>query len=421
MSTFREKYLKYDISSKRTDNLGLKGKPFQTYANAESIEPSLNKDFKNLYLKYKMKYIQLKNQLGGLCNCGNKAESIAECNICSQRVTSNSVASSSAAAMPTFIGDAMPAAAAAMGNAGDINVNVVSMTGKSVLFPISPNATILELKSRIQANNEIGNFEIYRQILVYRLGPHGMEPLADDHTLRQCGIGEIAGDDIEVDLLLDENLLEFNLEYNPELRARIIELLRNSRTEELTKLLSQYVGPLDITERYTIPDLELVPATRWLSTLANALRENTTVTRLSINHGRFLVDEDFILLTNALTQNTTINEVHLLHMNLGDNHLSALADALKVNSNITRIDIFGSRFGDDGAIALAEALKSNNTITEIRLVGNKIGIVGANAFVEALTENETVTLLDLSSGKVPKYDHPFHELQAARPGLRIYI
>ena len=39
------------------------------YANAESIEPSLEKDFKSLYLKYKNKYLALKNQSGGWREC----------------------------------------------------------------------------------------------------------------------------------------------------------------------------------------------------------------------------------------------------------------------------------------------------------------------------------------------------------------
>jgi hypothetical protein len=369
--------------------------------------------FREKYLKYKMKYIQLKKQLGGACNCARNHSSIADCPVCRNAMPA---AAAMGNPMLAVMGNAMPAAAE------DINVNVVLMNGKSVLFPISPDATILELKRRIQANNEIGNFEIYRQRLVYRPGQYGMNPLADNLTLRQCDIGQIAGDEIEVDLLLDENLLEFNLEYSPELRARVIELLRNSRTEELTNLLSQYVGPLVIAGTYDRPQLDFDPASRWLSTLANALRENTTVTRLSIGWSSFL-DEDFRSLIDALTQNTTIKEVYLLYMNLGDNHISALADALKVNSNITRLSLGGNNIGDDGAIALAEALKSNNTITEIMLYRNKIGIDGANAFAEALTENKTVTRLDITYNRLPKYSHPvldaFRELEAARPGLRI--
>ena len=372
--------------------------------------------FREKYLKYKMKYIQLKNQLGGACNCGLSHSSIAACPNCRLE---------------------MQAAAAVMGNAEQmINVNVVAMTGKSVLFPISPNATILELKRRIQANNEIGNLEIYRQRLVYRPGPLGMESLADDLTLDECGIRQIAGVEIEVDLLLDGDLLEFS----PEIIERVIGLLRNNRTEELTNLLSQYVGSLHIDSD---------PATQWMGTLANALRENTTVDHLAISTSIFL-DEDFISLTEVLKQNTNITRLHLINMYLGNNRISALAEALKVNRYITYVNLQNNIIGDDGATQLADALKNNNTITSIDLGNNKIGDVGATELadalksnnkittisldrnkiggmgviklVNALKENRTVKALDLFSNMFSNYGSiraAFRELQTARPGLII--
>ena len=331
--------------------------------------------FREKYLKYKMKYIQLKKQLGGVCNCG-QAESNADCPVCR---------------------DAMPAAAA-MGNAEQlISVTVVSMSGKSAIFPISRNATILELKGRIQANNELGNLEIYRQKLMYRPGRYGMEPLADNLTLFECGIGQIDEEPIEVDLLLEDNLLEFS----PEIIERVIVLLRNIRTEELTNLLSQYVGTLMISNlgQYYRPPINFDPASRWLGTLANALRENTTVTRLIFPRERFL-DEDFISLTDALKQNTNITSLILTDMNLVDNHISALAGALKVNRTITAIVLSRNNFGDDGATELADALKSNNTITHISLDYNRIRDVGAAQLADALKSNNKITYINLSNNKI---------------------
>jgi len=368
--------------------------------------------FREKYLKYKMKYIQLKKQLGGACNCARNHSSIADCPVCRN-------------AMPAAVGNAVPAA---MGNAvpavaGDINVTVVSMSGNNDIFPISPNATILELKRRIQANNKLEYLEIYRQRLMYRPGPHGIEPLANDLTLAECGIQQIGEKPIEVDLLLEDDLLEFNLENNNELRGRIIGLLRNSHTDELKKLLSQYVGHLQIRESHSGPQLDFDPASRWLRTLANALRENITVTHLDIRSSGFL-DEDFTSLTDTLKEDTNINLVELIFMNLGDNHISALAEALKVNRNITTVNLLGNNIGNDGAIALAEALKSNNTITVIILAGNRILENGALALVIALTENITVTRLDIDSNwfhsdGIVRY--AFQDLQDGRQGLEINI
>jgi hypothetical protein len=295
------------------------------------------------------------------------------------------------------------------------------MQGTRVQLQISPNATILELKRRIQANNEIGNFEIYRQRLMYRLGQYGMNPLADNLTLRQCDIGQIAGDEIEVDLLLDENLLEFS----PEVRERVFGLLRNRRTDELTKLLSQYVGTLEISylglEPYNRHWIVFDPATRWLNTLANALRENTTVTHLFIQGKRFL-DEDFTALAEALVENTHITHLSLLEMNIGDNHMSALAYALKVNRNITNINLAGNIIGDAGVIALADALKSNNTITHINLHTNEFGDSGIVEFAKVLRlrQNIRITNIDFRWLNITKVGLvALRELRAARPELII--
>ena len=314
--------------------------------------------FREKYLKYKMKYIQLKNQLGGLCKCDNKAESIAECNICSQRVTSNSVASSSATAS---MGNAQSSSSVPR-NAGDINVTVVSMSGKNASFPISRDARISDLKQLIQTENEFDHPEIYRQKLVYRPGPHGMEPLADRLTLFDCGIGRIPGDEIVVDLIYEEgDLRTFYLA----VINRIKGLIRNNSGKELVDLLSQYTGDLSLGAPYDT--FTTNPADVIL--LANALMGNTTVRHLNISFNR-VGDVGVREIAKMLTVNTTLTSIDLRSMEIGDMGAEALADAFKVNNTLTRIDLRSNNIGDVGAHHIADMMRDNTAIRYIYLDQN---------------------------------------------------
>jgi hypothetical protein len=64
LGAWSNKYLKYNISSERTDILGLKGSTFQTYVGSEA--PNLDDIFYKKYIMYKQKYLNLKNKLSNL-------------------------------------------------------------------------------------------------------------------------------------------------------------------------------------------------------------------------------------------------------------------------------------------------------------------------------------------------------------------
>jgi hypothetical protein len=276
-------------------------------------------------------------------------------------------------AMPAaaaVMGNAMPAAAAVMGNAGDINVTVVSMSGKNASFPISRNATIFQLKELIQTENELDHPEIYRQKLVYRPGPYEMNPLADNLTLVECGIGQIgeAGDEIVVDLLYAEGgLRTFNLT----VRNRIKGLIRNNSGKELVDLLSQYTGDLSLGAPYdtfTTNPTDII-------LLANALMGNTTVSHLNISFNR-VGDAGAEAIAKMLTVNTTLTSIDLGSMEIGDMGARALADAFKVNNTLTRIDIRSNNIGNEGAHHIADMMRYNTAIRYIYLNQNLIGTEG---------------------------------------------
>ena len=61
------------------------------------------------------------------------------------------------------------------------------MTGAAITIDdAAATDTILSVKQRVFSLNQ--KLPVHRQRLVYRPGPHGMEPLADDETLGGAGL-----------------------------------------------------------------------------------------------------------------------------------------------------------------------------------------------------------------------------------------
>ncbi len=80
-------------------------------------------------------------------------------------------------------------------------VSVVSMAGSVIaLDDTSASDSILSIKERILDYNP--KLYVSRQRLMYRPGPHGINPLADDETLGGAGVAQDGS--AEIDLLLAE-------------------------------------------------------------------------------------------------------------------------------------------------------------------------------------------------------------------------
>ena len=68
-------------------------------------------------------------------------------------------------------------------------ITVVTMAGAAIAIHDTAAAdTILSVKQRVFAANR--TLFVRRQRLVYRPGPHGIEPLADDETLGGAGVAQ---------------------------------------------------------------------------------------------------------------------------------------------------------------------------------------------------------------------------------------
>ncbi len=68
-------------------------------------------------------------------------------------------------------------------------ISIVPMIGAAIVFDNATAAdTIISVKERVFALNS--KLHVRRQRLMYCLGPHGMEALADDQTLGFAGVAQ---------------------------------------------------------------------------------------------------------------------------------------------------------------------------------------------------------------------------------------
>jgi hypothetical protein len=82
---------------------------------------------------------------------------------------------------------------------------VIAMTGAAIsIDDATAIDTVLSVKERLFSANY--QLHVHRQRLMYRPGPHGMEPLADDETLG--GAGVVQDGSAELDVLLAETTAE---------------------------------------------------------------------------------------------------------------------------------------------------------------------------------------------------------------------
>ena len=77
------------------------------------------------------------------------------------------------------------------------------MTGATISIDgVSATNTILSVKKRVFAANP--KLPVRRQLLMYRPGPHGIEPLADKWTLSGAGVAQDGSAELDVLLQVED-------------------------------------------------------------------------------------------------------------------------------------------------------------------------------------------------------------------------
>ena len=140
--------------------------------------------------------------------------------------------------------------------------------------------------------------------------------------------------------------------------------------------------------------------------IADALKTNTKLTTLKLE---WVSDKGAREIANALKENTKLTTLKLDGVN--EEGSKAIAEALKFNNTLTNLylpcdftrdgsgGIIKYRISDDGAIEIADALKTNTKLTTLKLEG--VNDIGAIEIAKALTTNITLTDLYLTGGFTP--------------------
>ncbi len=92
-------------------------------------------------------------------------------------------------------------------------ISVVAMTGATITIDNASAAdTIMSVKERVFAANQ--ELPVRRQRLMYRPGPRGIKPLADNQTLGGAGVAQDGSAELDVLLadLTNEEVAELDKE-----------------------------------------------------------------------------------------------------------------------------------------------------------------------------------------------------------------
>lgn len=106
-------------------------------------------------------------------------------------------------------------------------------------------------------------------------------------------------------------------------------------------------------------------------------------------------------LSNALPNNTTLERLYLYNNRVCDKGVKPLAKVLAMNNNALKVlNLQEAGLTDIGAEYLSEMLKKNTILTVLTLGKNDIGDTGVRHFAHCLKKfNNTLQCLDLSKNK----------------------
>lgn len=134
-----------------------------------------------------------------------------------------------------------------------------------------------------------------------------------------------------------------------------------------------------------------------------ALKENSTLT--SLNVGRPLLinpdDVNYVAhhLSLAMRHNTTLTELGLNHCNLVDSNLQQLIPAF-CSAGIVRLYLRGNRLSQDGGEMLARLLERKQDFIALDVSNNRIRDVGASAIAKSICTHPRLQALYLENNTI---------------------
>ena len=421
--------------------------------------------FREKYLKYKKKYLALKNQLGGVVcpNCKKEVGDLERCPECYRDLRKDKP---------------KPKQVKSTRVPGLIYPIIHMMSGQEAEIPINPLERVSDLKVLIAENPLLGNPSINLQKLVLMPESEPYIVLENHRTLKHYKIKngtvielvvvfvESADNSLKVKVLMEmaypsvhmrHDILdlmkidlkahkgELNLSRCKYLKMELLsEALKGIETitdlnlsdnrsfnvnlyencEFLKRLLSQNksITKLNLSHIY----LDSI----CMEMLSETLAQNNSITNLNLSENIItrigeheISDRGMRALANILTNNRTITNLDIGRIILDSsesNLMGILFEALSQNNSITHLSLRYNQINDNNVIHLAQVLRHNTTITSIDLYGNRIGDDGAIKLAELLRENRTITKIELllnNYGSVGT--NALEAVQAERPELSV--
>ena len=160
------------------------------------------------------------------------------------------------------------------------------------------------------------------------------------------------------------------------------------------------------------------------ATLAEALKGNTTIRRLTLDQNHLCginifsgegtyTAEGITKIGEMLKINQTLQSISLECNIMGVKGLTALAAAMKVNTKIDTLNLANNNMGVKGSAKLAAAVKVNGRIQTLNLFNNHIGVKGAAALAKAMKFNTAIRTMVLQYNSLSKKAQ--ERLKAAAP------
>ncbi|KAG9394908.1 DUSP domain [Carpediemonas membranifera] len=133
--------------------------------------------------------------------------------------------------------------------------------------------------------------------------------------------------------------------------------------------------------------------------LTEALKGNTTVTRLNIGNNK-LRAEGAGYLGDMLAANATLRTLHAEHNAMGPHGAVDLAHGLVSNTTLTKLAVGYNQFQARGVTALANALTSNTALVVLDAANNYSGDEGAQAMARLVETNRTLQVIRMWDSSV---------------------
>ena len=161
-------------------------------------------------------------------------------------------------------------------------------------------------------------------------------------------------------------------------------------------------------------------------TIAEAIKCNTSLRKLSISDSTISEDNMESVISNCLKHNNTLQELIMVNIGMTDKGASLIAEGILFNTTLLILDISKNKLTDLGIFAISDSLKHTKSLQELKMLQNhKITIAGIKYLAECIKTNTTLVKVEMISEfwrpclcDLGFHDFDFHEFGFLHSRLR---